>query len=238
MPELLLSSSSWLAARGAWLLLALGGVSLAAHPARAEDAQHSRYELDILAEELERRGAALDPAPEGKTITGIEFVRLEVFDERDPMPDFVNVFHVTSRERVIRRELLFAEGERFRQSRIDETARNLKGLRQLSLVLIVPLAEREPDQVRLLVITKDIWSLRLNSDFQVADKRLNYLFLSPSEENLFGTHARIAGNFVLQRDTYSVVTEKTPAGKTKTKLVFYTATKAQMTSTDTNAAKQ
>ena len=33
---------------------------------------------------------------------------------------------------------------------------------------------------------------------------------------------------------------KTPAGKTKTKtkLVFYTATKAQMTSTDTNAAKQ
>lgn len=33
---------------------------------------------------------------------------------------------------------------------------------------------------------------------------------------------------------------KTPAGKTKTKtkLVFYTATKSQMTSTDTNAAKQ
>ena len=33
---------------------------------------------------------------------------------------------------------------------------------------------------------------------------------------------------------------KTPAGKTKTKnkLVFYTATKTQMTSTDTNAAKQ
>lgn len=36
------------------------------------------------------------------------------------------------------------------------------------------------------------------------------------------------------------VKTKTPAGKTKekTKLVFYTATKTQMTSTDTNAAKQ
>jgi hypothetical protein len=197
-------SFSWFASRGAWLLPALAGFSLTAHPARADEPHHSRYELDILATELEQRGAAVDPKPEGKTIRRIEFVRLEVFDERDPMPDFVNVFHVTSRERVIRRELLFGKGERWSQSRVDETARNLKGLRQLSLVLIVPLVEEDPTQVRVLVITKDIWSLRLNSDFQVADKRLNYLFLSPSEENLFGTHARIAGNFVLQRDTYSV----------------------------------
>ncbi|MDQ2644205.1 MAG: hypothetical protein M3020_10345 [Myxococcota bacterium] len=196
-------SSSWSLARASWLLLALAGASLA-RPARAAEPHQSRYELETLTEELGKRGAELDPKPEGKTIAGIEFVRLEVFDERDPVPDFVNVFHVTSRERVIRRELLFEEGERWTQSRIDETARNLKGLRQLSLVLIAPLAAREPDQVRVLVITKDIWSLRLNSDFQVADKRLNYLFLSPSEENLFGTHARVAGNFVLQRDTYSV----------------------------------
>ena len=112
-------SFSWFASRGAWLLSALAGFSLTAHPARADESHHSRYELDILATELEKRGAAVDPKPEGKTISRIEFVRLEVFDERDPMPDFVNVFHVTSRERVIRRELLFGKGERWWQSRVD-----------------------------------------------------------------------------------------------------------------------
>jgi len=195
--------TNWLAAHGPRLLLSLGALTLRSGPALADEPHHSRFELEILATELERLSARLEPEPEGKLITGIDFVRLEVFDERDPVPDFLNVFHVTSRERVIRRELLFEAGERWSQSLVDETARNLKALRQLSLVLIVPLADEE-GRVRVLVVTKDIWSLRLNSDFQVADQKLNYLYLSPSEENLFGTHARIAGNFVLQRDSYSV----------------------------------
>src|SRR5690349_10983681 len=125
--SLVVLSFSWFASRGAWLLSALAGFSLTAHPAHADEPHHSRSELDILASELEARSAAVDPKPEGKTISRIELVRLEVFDERDPMPDFVNVFHVTSRERVIRRELLFGAGERWLQSRVDETARNLKG---------------------------------------------------------------------------------------------------------------
>lgn len=165
---------------------------------------YSRYELTVIERELESRRATIDEVPEGKPITSIEIVRLEVFDEHDPIPDFVNVFHTTSRERVIRRELLFREGERWEQRRIDETARNLKALKQLSVVLIVPLAEPSGEGVRALVVTRDVWSLRLNSDFQVGDRGLNYLLVSPAEENLFGTHAKVAGYFALQRDTYSV----------------------------------
>jgi hypothetical protein len=175
-----------------------------ARSAGASPADYSRYELGVIERELATRKAEIDPAPEGKRISRIEIVRLEVFDEHDPIPDFFNVFHTTSRERVIRRELLFHTGERWDQHRIDETARNLKALKQLSVVLMVPIAEPDSDQVRVLVITRDVWSLRLNSDFQLGDQGLNYLLVSPAEENVFGTHAKVAAYFALQRDTYSI----------------------------------
>jgi hypothetical protein len=105
---------------------------------------------------------------------------------------------------VIRRELLFEQGERYEQSRIDESARNLRDIRQLSLVLIVPIRGSRPDRVRLLVITKDVWSLRLNSNFELAGTKLTTLLLNPSEENLLGTHNSIGGLFILRPDTYSI----------------------------------
>ncbi len=177
---------------------------LFAGAAFAAPVEYSSYELEVLAPELERHRAVLETSPNGKIISEIHVVTLDVFDESDPVPDFFNVFHATTRERVIRRELLFREGEPYDSRRADETARNLKALRQLSLVLVVPITDPRPGFVRVLVMTKDVWSLRLNSDFEVANGRLNYLLLNPSEENVFGTHASIGGLFVLERDTYSV----------------------------------
>jgi hypothetical protein len=169
----------------------------------AENRVYSGYELATIREALARRGATLDAAPEGKRISAIEIVTLEVFDEHDPVPDFVNIFHTTTRARVIRQELLFGVGDAFSQRRMDETARNLKSLIQLSLVLLVPVADTAPGSVRLLVITKDVWSLRLNSNFQVGPEGLTYLLLNPTEWNVAGTHANVGGLFVLRRSTYS-----------------------------------
>ena len=121
-----------------------------------------------------------------------------------PVPDFVNILHVTTRERVIRRELLFELGEPYRSAAAHETARNLRELRQLSIVLIVPVRGSAPDSVRVLVITKDVWSLRLNWALESSNGHINSLALNPSEENLFGTHAVIAGLFLLDPATYSL----------------------------------
>jgi hypothetical protein len=60
-----------------------------------------------------------------------------------------------------------------------------------------------PDRVRLVVITKDIWSLRLNSDFRIADGQLEELLLAPSEENLGGLHHSAGLRFELEPDTYT-----------------------------------
>jgi hypothetical protein len=164
-----------------------------------------QYELRVLGEQLRARGAEVDEAPEGKAVSDVEIVTLDVFDESDPIPDFFNVFHVTSRERVIRRELLLRPGEPYRQRAADESVRNLRSLPQLSLVVLVPLKDlNDPKRVRLLLIAKDIWSLRLNWNVQVGPGGLTYLYLNPSERNFLGTHLLAGGTFELFRSRYAV----------------------------------
>jgi len=188
---------------------ALGAV-LGAAPAYAQPAAaqvhdgYSALEKSVIGQKLGERGWSLDPAPEGKLIEEVQIATLDVFDERDPMPDFVNVLHTTSRQQVIRRELLFREGDTYRALLAHETARNLREVAQLSIVLVVPVQGSRPDRVRVLVITKDVWSLRLNWLLQSQNGHINYLVLNPSEENLFGSHAVVGGLFILDPAVYSV----------------------------------
>jgi len=169
-------------------------------PAAHLDA-NSPYERQAIDQAVARLKGVVDLRPQGKILEGVDVVSLEVFERRDPMPAIVtplaNWFHVTTRKHVIEREVLLVVGERWDQGLVDETARNLRGLAQLSLVLCVPIRGGAPDRVRLLVITKDVWSLRLNTNFRFSDGRLQTLLLQPSEENLFGLHQSILGNFAM-----------------------------------------
>jgi hypothetical protein len=196
------------AAAGLGVIFALAPAPARADkPARPDDRRdtYSPYERATIDAAVVKLGAEVEPRPEGKVIEGIEVVSLDVFEKRDPLPGFLtpiaNWFHATTRRYVIEREVLQAPGQRWSQALIDETARNLRGLPQLSLVLCVPLRGSAPGRVRLLVITKDVWSLRLNSNYTYENARLQYLFLQPSEENLVGSHQQVYGNFILDPAT-------------------------------------
>jgi len=188
----------WITALAASLVLARGGW------ARAQGADLSEFERETVAAALEASHGELDPQPEGKQIESIEVVTLEVLDERDPVPDLLNALHSTTLPEVIRRELLFERHEPYRQSQIDESARNLRSLPQLSLVLIVPVRGSRPDSVRVLVVTRDVWSLRLASYVEASNDGLVTLWLQPSETNLAGTHSAVSLLFTLYPDTYSL----------------------------------
>ena len=168
---------------------------------------YSKYEAKTIAEALKVTKSDIEPAPEGKVVEEIILQRLDVFEKRDPLPNFLitffNWFHVTSKPFTIERELLLGKGDVYSQELVDETARNLRDIRQLSVVLTVPLKGSTPDRVKLLVITKDIWSLRLNSNLRVTSQGLEYLLLQPSEENLAGLHQSINAKFVLDPATYA-----------------------------------
>jgi hypothetical protein len=189
-PALVLAFLAWSVAR-----------PLSATPA---DEDYSDYEQETLDLVLEGRGGTLDSQPAGKRIVAIEVEVLDVIEQRDPAPNFLNWFHANSRDYVIRRELLFEKGEGYDQQLAQESERNIRALRQQSLVIIAPLATGESDTVKVLVIAKDIWSLRLNSDYRIQGGALEYLLLQPSEENLVGTHRRVLAQFVYEPDTLAI----------------------------------
>lgn len=172
-----------------WLRRAALVLSCALGVASAASAHDlSAYEKESIQIALREKHAEIDPDAEGKWIEDIDVVTLEVFEDRDPVPHFANWFHITTRSTVVAREVLLRPGERYDTSRAEESERNLREQRQLSVVLIVPIKGSYPDRVRLLVVTKDVWSLRLNWNPSFYGPRLRSIILQPSEENLAGRH--------------------------------------------------
>lgn len=166
--------------------------------------QYSRYEVETIHATEEQLGALVDPAPEGKVIERLDILTLEVIEVRDPAPRFLNYLHVVSRPYVIEREVLLKEGDAYRQILVDETARNLRVLPQLSLVVCIPLKGSTPDSVRLAVVTKDVWSLRLSWDVAYTPGGIERLLLQPGETNLAGTQQSVAARFLYQPESYAI----------------------------------
>jgi len=178
---------------------------LAPRPGRAQTkptseapSGYSKYEQETIDRALADMHLELDPTPEGKTIERIDTVRLEVVEDRDlswagstlapPVRGFLNSLHWVSRDSVIRREFLIDVGDPWEQVTVDEIARNMRARMpvQVSIVLIVPVKGSAPDKVAALVITKDIWSLRLTYALSITAGGLEDLTIIPQETNLLG----------------------------------------------------
>lgn len=192
--------------RGA--VLALGVVSstrvFADPPPAAERANvYSRYELETIDDVLAPRHEKRDLQPEGKVIEHVDVVPIDVFGARDPLPSWLNVFHATTHRSVIRREMLLREGDRYQQTLVDETVRNLRALPQLSLVLVVATIGTAPGRVGVVIITKDVWSLRASWDVVATPGGIEEFDLEPTETNLFGTHQAARASFVYEPSAYT-----------------------------------
>lgn len=156
----------------------------------------STYEQDSLASGLARLGTRIESSPEGKHVESIEVVVLDVFEPRDPAPAFLNWFHVNTEDSIVRREVLIKPGQPYTALLAAESERNLRKFIQYSVVLVVPVQGSSPDKVRILVVTKDVWSLRLSWDPYFYQGRLTGLLLAPSELNLFGTTQTVSGAII------------------------------------------
>lgn len=184
-------------------------VEIDARHERAAAVDYSAYEKESIRQALAEVSGRIDESPEGKIIERIEILPREVLEERD-LPgflswlQFLNALHGTTRRYVIDQEVLTSPGKPYRQRAIDETQRNLRDLRPLSLVLILPVEGSQPDRVRLIVITKDIWSLRVNTNARLAGGKLETFTIQPSEENVAGSHQSIGGQFTIEPEWYSL----------------------------------
>ncbi len=179
---------------GIWLLVALAAV--------AGDKQRA-YEQELVERSFETLSMRPDPKPEGKIIEDIIVLRHPIVEKTDPWPDFLNVFHVVTREHIIRQELLFHVGSRFDGERIAESARNLRDFPMVfSIVRIMAASGSSPDRVKVVIITKDLWSIRINSDFNFGGGVLNYLSFMPTEQNFLGYNQQVGLITRFDRDTF------------------------------------
>ncbi|MHC4917773.1 MAG: BamA/TamA family outer membrane protein, partial [Planctomycetota bacterium] len=151
-----------------------------------------KYEEELIRWALKQAGLQRDPSPEGKKIERIEIVREEIIAQSDPWPNFLNWFHVKTKDFVVRQELLVAPGEVWDEEKVEESARNLRKLFILAVVRTVPCRSKKPGHVVLLVVTKDLWSLRLNTIFSQVGGVLQRLEFFPTEMNFLGRNKRVS----------------------------------------------
>jgi hypothetical protein len=187
--------------------LAQTGPSRQSAPPPAERLDvYSPYERQTIAETFARMGFVRDDAPEGKTVERVETVRLDVFEPRDIVPQWLNAVEFKTREHVIRDEVLVREGDPYRQALVDDTIRNLRrapSVPQLSLVLAVAAAGSAPDRVVLVVIVKDVNNWRANWDLVGTPGGVELFALEPAQTNFLGTHQIPSAHFIYLPLTYT-----------------------------------
>ena len=175
-----------------------------------------RLEQESVDDALKTLGQPLiDPTPDGKTIGSVFVVNEDTFSRRDWYFQMFNVFHRTTRSYILERELLLRPGDRYDPALIEESMRNLQsppplviaGLQLFqpelsSVVVILPMVSAVPGRVDLLLVTRDIWSLRLNTNFEYQGNKFTLLQTSLSENNLFGWRKYASVGFSFDQGAY------------------------------------
>ncbi|MEM9492896.1 MAG: hypothetical protein AAGC55_27350, partial [Myxococcota bacterium] len=198
-----LTGSSW--ARAAAALLAISAALADAAHGQAES-ELGTYERNALGDALRRTGLTVSAAPHGRFVGKIHVVNLDVFSERDGYLDIFNIFHLTTRDYVVEREVLLRPGQMWDQEVIDESARKLRDPIFTTLVVIVPVEplSGKADEIDLLVVTRDVWSLRLNSEIEFQGEKLARLLIAPSENNFLGRRKLASMVFDMDLGEYEV----------------------------------
>ncbi|MGK0362891.1 MAG: hypothetical protein ACI9U2_005213, partial [Bradymonadia bacterium] len=145
------------------LLLLLSGAAFADDAAAVKPLS---FEAKHVVKALKGLGRVPDRTPGGKIIGEVQFIRYEVFVEDEPFYTFPNALHWLTREAVIQREMLVAPGDDYTPARLLETARNLRSLGIFQLVAVVPVVSENQGSVDIVVVTRDLWSLRIEWNLQ------------------------------------------------------------------------
>ncbi len=137
---------------------------------------------------------AAAPAARAQTIDTIVVVNRNIFDSQDNTLGFLgrlaDALHVRTRAWVIRRTLLFDQGDRYDSARVVESGRALRGLgvfRDVSLD-----TTRVNGRFGVRVTTADGWSLRPQGDFSSSAGSISWS-AGLVEKNLLGTANEVTG---------------------------------------------
>lgn len=168
-------------------------------PTRTRSTLTSIRSLAVAASLLALPAAAQEAACPAGTIAEIFIDNGSVFDAGSPDLDSrfawayrtANKLHVRTRRSVIRRELLFREGECYAAERLEDSERVLRALPFIADADVFAVAQPDGSQ-HVVVETRDDWSFRLEPQWD-ADERVGLAGVELREDNLLGTGQHVSG---------------------------------------------
>jgi hypothetical protein len=163
-----------------------------------------RYEREAVAEAMKRLDLELEPDPAGKPIGEIHIVPLPVFPPNAGFLQRFNFLHRTTRPDVLERELLVQRGDLYDDALLRESERNMRDPFVINLLVITPVKSETPGAVDLLLVTRDVWSLRTNSAFENQQGTFTFLTLSLAENNFLGWRKQTSVVFEMDLGEYSI----------------------------------
>jgi hypothetical protein len=127
----------------------------------------------------------------GKTINSIEIIKMDVFGTNINNPaqissnktnNLLNKTHFKTLDRIIRKNILFSEGDTLSPLTLSDNERILRELPYIddARIMVVPVSDNE---VKVLVLTKDVYSLGAQYNYGGLDQGV----FSAFEKNILGT---------------------------------------------------
>jgi len=169
------------------------------------------WERELAADLLEARGRVPAADPD-LPVCGVEIVRLDVFtpDDADDLPRWLrfaprwaNALHVTTRERTVRRNLTFGVGDTWSDRVARDGERALRDPYVFSTVFTVAMQSDDPGCVDVLVVTRDVWSLRPSFFLETAGV-LTLLHVGVYEANFAGSGDTVGVGFDFERGHWAL----------------------------------
>ncbi len=106
----------------------------------------------------------------------------------------MNALHINTRYGVLRRELVFAEGDSLDLTRLAESERNLRALGILNRISVAPTDTAADGQVGVAITARETWTLGVGVNFALAgngDIRWN---VALTEKNFLGSGTVVQGS--------------------------------------------
>lgn len=167
------NSAGWSRAgpRGRRAVAVLLWLSLGLAPAAAQERPSAHRDGELFAG-LQRPAELPDDdvlEAAGARVGSIEIRIYDVFNTADPRENNLlfrtaNRLHVRSRDHVVRRELLFREGDRYSGRLLAESERLLRSREFLYDARVLPVRYVD-GRVDVLVVTRDVWTLQVGFGF-------------------------------------------------------------------------
>lgn len=166
----------------------------------------SALEKDLLDKALEELSLELERHPFNKPIGRIFIVSMPPFSSYNNFNRLLNGLHINTKDALIRSGIFIKPGDIYDESLIRDSELYLRSQTNIRSLALIVTVKGQNNEVDLLVLSKDIISLKPNFDIKGSgigyDFSITNLFIAFGEHNLLGMNQSILGSYELEQGAH------------------------------------